>query len=516
MVWDNLGSVMLLEDVVVASNAVAAAAARNEKIALLARAVEALEDDELAGGVAYLAGTLPQGSIGVGYVALRDVPPPADDPVLTVADVDEAIAELDSLSGPGSTARRREALRHLFGRATVDESEFLAALLVGGLRQGASERLMMDAVAKATGVPATLVRRAVMFSGNLGEVATIARRQGREGLERIGLRVLRPVLPMLAKTAESASAAMQKFGEAAVERKIDGARIQAHVLGNEVRVYTRNLNDVTDRLPEIVTMLEQLDVSAVVLDGEAIALRPDDRPFPFQVTMARFSSESTTHSVELTPFFFDLLHLDGSDTVDLPLVERLALLDSLVPESHRPPRLITSNASEVDEFFGTTIDAGHEGIMIKALDTRYEAGRRGAGWLKVKPVHTLDLVVLAVEWGSGRRQGWLSNIHLGARDPDGGFVMLGKTFKGMTDAVLEWQTERFLELETHRKGHVIYVRPEQVVEIAFDGVQRSSRYPGGVALRFARVKGYRMDKTADEADTVEAVRAILDAQSRDS
>jgi DNA ligase-1 len=309
---------------------------------------------------------------------------------------------------------------------------------------------------------------------------------------------------------------MEKLGEAAVERKIDGARIQAHVAGNDVRVFTRNLNDVTDRVPEIVAVLQQLDLSTAVLDGEAIALRPDGRPFPFQVTMARFGSESATHSVELTPFFFDLLHLDGSDAVDLPLIERIELLDRVIPDRYRPPQLITSDPAEVDNFFGATIRSGHEGIMVKSLHTRYEAGRRGSGWLKVKPVHTLDLVVLAVEWGSGRRRGLLSNVHLGARDAHGGFVMLGKTFKGMTDATLEWQTARFLELETHREGRVVYVRPEQVVEIAFDGVQRSSRYSGGVALRFARVKGYRHDKTAAEADTVETVRGILDSQFTES
>ncbi|MDJ0664456.1 MAG: ATP-dependent DNA ligase [Acidimicrobiia bacterium] len=504
---------MLLKDVVVVSNAVAAAAARNEKIALLADAVAALDEPELASGVSYLAGVLPEGSIGVGYATLRDLPSPAAQPELTVTDVEVAIAELANLSGPGSTARRQEALHRLFGRATDDEHEFLAALLVGGLRQGASEKVVMDAVAKASGVPATLVRRAVMFSGNLGEVATIARRDGREGLERVGLRIFRPVLPMLAKTAGSAAAGLDTLGEAAVERKIDGARIQAHLAGGEVRIFTRNLNDVTDRLPEIVAVVQQLNASSVLLDGEAIALQPNGRPFPFQVTMARFGSETETHSVELTPFFFDLLHLDGSDVLDLPLVERIELLDRLVPENYRLPRLITADPAEVDDFFATTIRSGHEGIMIKALDTRYEAGRRGAGWLKVKPVHTLDLVVLAVEWGSGRRHGWLSNIHLGARDPEGGFVMLGKTFKGMTDAILEWQTKRFLELETHREGHVVYVRPEQVVEIAIDGVQRSSRYPGGMALRFARVKGYREDKTAAEADTIDMVRAVFEGQT---
>ena len=507
---------MLFAQLVDVSNRVAATSARNQKTSLLADGVAELADDELAVGVAFLSGAVPQGSIGVGYATVRRLHPGSSEPGLAVADVDEAIDGIAAQSGSGSAAARRSILEDLFARATDAEADFLIALLVGGLRQGASEKLMMDAVAKASGVPATLVRRAFMYSGDLGEVAGIARHEGREGLEQVGLRVLRPVLPMLAKTASSPAEALAKFGEAAVERKIDGARIQAHLSGNDVRIFTRNLNDVTDRVPEIVAILQQLDASALVLDGEAIAMRPDGRPFPFQVTMARFGTESDANPVELTPFFFDVLHLDGTDLIDLPLLERMELLDRLVPGGYRPSRVITDEPAAIDSFFHDTLRSGHEGIMVKALDTPYEAGRRGAGWLKVKPVHTLDLVVLAVEWGSGRRRGWLSNIHLGARDEGGGFVMLGKTFKGMTDAILEWQTERFLELETHREGHVVYVRPEQVVEIAFDGIQASSRYPGGMALRFARVKGYRSDKTAEAADTIDTVRALFADQFTES
>jgi DNA ligase-1 len=317
---------------------------------------------------------------------------------------------------------------------------------------------------------------------------------------------------MLAKTAASVDEGLAKLGAAAVERKLDGARIQVHLQDQEVRVYTRNLNDVTDRMPEVVDAVRGLGPSSLVLDGEAIGLRADSKPLPFQVTMGRFGSEGEDQQLVLSPFFFDVLHLNGEDVLDLPAAQRMELLDSVVPEGIRIPRVVTDDVETAQLFFDETIDAGHEGVVLKSLDTPYAAGRRGAGWLKVKPVHTLDLIVLAVEWGSGRRQGWLSNIHLGARAPDGSFVMLGKTFKGMTDAMLEWQTQRFLELETRREGYVVYVRPEQVVEIAFDGIQASSRYPGGMALRFARVKGYRDDKTAAEADTIETVRAVFEGR----
>jgi DNA ligase-1 len=411
-------------------------------------------------------------------------------------------------TGPGSAVKRQQQIQQLFARATDNEQEFLSALLVDNLRQGANESIVIDAVAKASGVPATTVRRAVMFTGDVGEVAAAARDRGREGVAAFGLRLFRPVQPMLAKTAASIDAALDKTGRAAVERKLDGARIQVHISEGETRVYTRNLNDVTARVPEVVAAARTLRVRSAVVDGEALALRPDGSPSPFQVTMGRFGSETDAHSTALTPFFFDVLHRDGVDVFDHDLVDRLALLDEIVPEPYQVPRVVTDELSVAQAFFDDTVAAGHEGVMIKSLDTPYEAGRRGAGWLKVKPVHTLDLVVLAVEWGSGRRKGWLSNIHLGAK-ADEGFVMVGKTFKGMTDAMLEWQTKRFLELEDRRAGHVVYLRPEQVVEVALDGVQRSSRYPGGVALRFARVRGYRDDKAPAEADTIDTVRAML-------
>lgn len=509
---DSLGAVMRLCELVEASEKVGATAARNEKVSLLAATVGALADDELPIGVAYLAGIVPQGSFGVGFASLRDLPAPAEAATLYLVDVEVALESIAVLSGEGSAAARREALDVLFARATREEQAFLAALLLGGLRQGAGERLMMDAVAKAFGVPVGLVRRATMFTGDVAEVAVAATAGGRESVGAFGLRLFRPVSPMLAKTAASVEEGLEKLEEAAIERKLDGARIQVHLDDGEVRVFTRNLNDVTDRLPEVVDAVAGFSASTLVLDGEAIGLRTDGRPVPFQITMGRFGSEGSEHALELSPFFFDVLHADGEDLLDLPLRERVDRLDRIVPEQFRVPRIVTADGSEAQTFFEETLAAGHEGVVLKSLDAPYAAGRRGAGWLKVKPVHTLDLVVLAVEWGSGRRKGWLSNIHLGARADDGSYVMLGKTFKGMTDRILEWQTERFLELETHRKGRVVYVRPEQVVEVAFDGIQASSRYPGGMALRFARVKGYRQDKTAEEADTIETVRALFVGQ----
>jgi DNA ligase-1 len=504
---------MLLIEVVSVSQAVAATSARNAKIALLVEAIGRMDAEELAVGVSYLAGVVPQGAFGVGYAAVRNLPDPAPQPSLTLLTVDSALDRMAGLSGPGSSDARGNAIEELFALATYDEQSFLAALLVDGLRQGANEKLMMDAVAKAFAVPAALVRRAAMFSGDVAGVAAVARDGGRDGVSAIGLRLFRPVSPMLAKTAEGVDAGLEKLGEAAIERKLDGARIQVHVSSGQVRVYTRNFNDVTDRVPEIVAAVSAYAAESLVLDGEAIALRPDGRPHPFQVTMGRFGTAGDDQALKLSPFFFDVLHVDGRDVLDSPAEDRFRILERLVPAAHRVPRIVTTDAEVAADFMTDTLAAGHEGVVLKSLDASYEAGRRGAGWLKVKPVLTLDLVVLAVEWGSGRRSGWLSNIHLGARDPEGGFVMLGKTFKGMTDKMLEWQTERFSELETHRKGHVVYVRPEQVVEIAFDGVQASSRYPGGMALRFARVKGYRDDKPADEADTTETVREIFEGRS---
>ena len=400
------------------------------------------------------------------------------------------------------------------GSATEPEQAFLRGLVLGELRQGASAGIMEEAIARAANTPIGLVRRAGMVTGDLALVGERALAGGSEGLAEFGMQLFAPLKPMLAQSAGDVAEALEKTGPAAVEYKIDGARIQVHRRGGTVRVYSRNLREITHQLPDIVDLVAGLDVEAVILDGEAVALARSGRPEPFQVSMGRFGSElgvaDLRFQTPLVAYFFDCLHLDGRDLIDEPTSVRAQVLADTVPGGLITPRLEIADATDGTAFFEEAVAAGFEGVVVKALDAPYEAGRRGAAWVKVKPVHTLDLVVLAIEWGSGRRQGWLSNLHLGARDPESGeFVMLGKTFKGMTDAMLEWQTARFLELETHRDRGAVYVRPEQVVEIAFDGVQRSTRYPGGVALRFARVKQYRDDKRADEADTIETVRAFL-------
>jgi DNA ligase-1 len=515
-----------LAELVDASAAVAATPARNAKIAALAELLARVEPDEVAPVVCWLSGELTQRQIGVGWALLRDRPDaaaPADELValaeetpsaqgaaLTVVDVETAFTAIGTLAGPGSVAARRAAVRDLFARATADEQAFLTRLLLGDLRQGALAGVMADAVAKAAGVPAADVRRALMLHGDLADVAAIALRDGRDGLAAVTLQVGRALAPMLAGTAADIPAALDKIAPAAIDWKLDGARIQVHRDGDDVAIYTRTLDDVTDRLPEVVAVARALPARMIVLDGEAIALRGDGRPEPFQVTAARFGTRKD-RSVPLDSLFFDVLHVDGEDLLDAPLAERTALLERIVPAEHRIPRTIAADAEAAQAAFDAAVAAGHEGVVVKALDAPYAAGRRGAAWLKVKPVHTLDLVVLAAEWGHGRRRGKLSNLHLGARDEEtGGWAMLGKTFKGLTDELLAWQTERLLALQTHREGIAVFVRPELVVEIAFDGVQTSSRYPSGMALRFARVKRYREDKSPEEADTVATVRAIRD------
>jgi ATP-dependent DNA ligase I len=505
---------VLLDEVAGTSAAVAASSARLAKVERLAACLRRLAPEEVHPAVAFLSGELRQRQIGVGWAALRDAPDPAAAPTLTVTEVDAAFERIGRLAGPGSQAERRRLLGQLFARATAAEQRFLVGLLSGELRQGALEGVMVEAIAKAAGVPAAEVRRALMLRGSLGPVAEAALATGVPGLRGFHLQVGRPLQPMLASTAPSIEAAMEKVGEAAVEWKLDGARVQVHKAGDEVRVFTRTLDDVTARVPEVVEMVLAVPARSAVLDGELIALRPDGRPHPFQVTAGRLGSkldvEGQRVAVPLTLFLFDLLHVDGEDVLDRPGVERHAALAAIAPGSLRVPRTVTGDPPAAAAFLADALARGHEGVMVKSLTAPYEAGRRGAGWLKVKPVHTLDLVVLAAEWGHGRRQGWLSNLHLGARDPEhGGFVMLGKTFKGLTDKLLAWQTGRLLELaESSTDGYVVRVRPELVVEVAFDGVQTSPRYPGGVALRFARVLRYRPDKRADDADTIAAVRAI--------
>lgn len=507
---------MLVADVARVSEEVGAVSARTAKTRLIsALLAQAGADADLVSiVVSWLSGDLPQRQIGVGWAALKSLPSPAVEPSLTVRGVDAVFGQVKTVAGKGSQTRRAELLREVFGAATEVEQTFLRRLLGGELRQGALIGVMADAVAAASGVPAPEVRRAAMLGGALPVVAAAALSGGAEALTRFTLTVGTPVGPMLAQTATGVQAALDKLGGTAVfEAKLDGARVQIHRDGAQVSVYTRSLDDVTDRLPEVVAAALALPVRTLIADGEAIALRPDGRPDRFQVTASRFGKRTGRDAeASLSVFFFDLLHVDGEDLLDLPTSERLSRLDRIVPAQQRVDRLLSADANDAQAFLDATLAAGHEGVMAKSPIAPYEAGRRGAGWLKVKPVHTLDLVVLAVEWGSGRRTGKLSNIHLGALDPaTGGFVMLGKTFKGMTDEMLAWQTERFTQLaDGPTDSYVVNLRPEQVVEIAFDGVQGSTRYPGGMALRFARVLRYRDDKTPAEADTIETVRSLYE------
>jgi DNA ligase-1 len=510
-----------LLDVAAASTDVGAVSARSAKIAriaeLLSRAAAESDPTLVAIIVAWLSGELPQRQIGVGWAALRSLPAPAVEPSLTVRGVDATFTEIGAVAGKGSQARRSELINAVFAAATEAEQTFLRRLLGGELRQGALIGLMADAVAKAADVRPPEVRRAAMLSGNLPAVAAEVLSGGRPTLDQFTLEVGRPVGPMLAQTATGVADALEKLGGTAIfEAKLDGARVQIHRAGDTVSVYTRSLDDITARLPEVVDATLALPVTTLIADAESIALRPDGRPHRFQITASRFGRTADVDDARatqpLSTFFFDLLHLDGADLLDLPASERLAALDSVVHPDQRVDRLATADGEAAAAFLAATLAAGHEGVMAKSPTAPYEAGRRGAGWLKVKPVHTLDLVVLAVEWGSGRRTGKLSNIHLGARDPrNGGFVMLGKTFKGMTDEMLAWQTDRFLELAAGpTDGYVVPLRPEQVVEIALDGVQTSTRYPAGMALRFARVLRYRDDKSPAEADTVDTVRTLYE------
>ncbi|MDQ2837400.1 MAG: ATP-dependent DNA ligase [Actinomycetota bacterium] len=504
---------MQLDTVAAASNELAATAARGAKVAQLAALLTATESkQETAVVVSWLSGELTQRQIGVGWASVRDVPDPAAKASLAVLEVERVFTALGDTAGPGSQTRRRQLLDEVFTAATEREQQFLRRVLTGELRQGALAGVMTDAVAKATGIALVDVRRAAMLSGDLAEVAAAALHDGAAAIAGYTLQPGRPISPMLAQTAAGTEEALSTLTVAAFEWKLDGVRVQIHKSGIEIAIFTRTLDEVTDRLPEVVAAVRALPVAELVADGEVIALAADDRPRPFQVTSARLASRKSTE-LQLTTYIFDVLHLDGADLLDQPAQQRREALDRTIPATgplRATPRLVTDDPAAAAAFLADALSSGHEGVIAKSLTATYQAGRRGAGWLKIKPVHTLDLVVLAVEWGSGRRKGRLSNIHLGARDPASGeFVMLGKTFKGMTDAMLLWQTERFLSLaEGATDGWVVRVRPTQVVEIAFDGVQTSSRYPGGVALRFARVLRYRDDKTADQTDTINTVRAF--------
>lgn len=509
---------MLLAEVVATSAVVAATSSRSAKRDVLADLLERAEPHEVEPLIGLLVGEPRQGRFGVGWRTLASArQQPASLATITVTDLDTTLSRLARLGGPGSATERRDLLAELLSRSTPEEADFLARLVGGELRQGALAGVVTDAVARAAGVPATVVRRAVMLGGRLDVVASLALSGGRDALAAVGLEVGRPVQPMLASTAASVEQAVTEIGLAAVEWKLDGIRVQVHRNGDKVRAWTRNLNEITDRVPEVVTAVRGLDADRLVLDGEAIALDPGGHPLLFQDTV------SGEGGGQMRPFFFDLLHLDGRDLIDEPLAERRQLLADIAGEWH-VPGAITADPDSAATVLDDALQSGHEGVVVKAADSRYEAGRRGKTWRKVKPVHTFDLVVLAAEWGHGRRQGWLSNLHLGARNdyfsgagpsPQGSeFVMVGKTFKGLTDELLRWQTERFLSLAEREEPWdgpqtgVVWVRPEQVVEIAIDGIQRSTRYPGGLALRFARVVRYRDDKAPSDADTLSALRDL--------
>ena len=505
---------MLLTRLAHVSQEVAATSARSRKIALLAELFRDAEADDVPIVIPYLAGRLPQGRLGIGWKVLSQPVDPASEPTLTVREADARLTALGKVSGAGSQAERARLVGELMAAATADEQRFLFGLITGEVRQGALDAVAVEGLAEATGTPAADVRRAVMLAGSLQTVAEALLAEGPASLDRFRLTVGRPVLPMLAHTASSVAEAVEKLGGCAVEEKLDGIRVQVHRDGEVVRLYTRTLDDITDRLPELTVAALELRGERFILDGEVISFDEDGRPRSFQETAGRVGSRvdvaTAAEAVPVSPVFFDALSVDGRDLLDLPFTERHAELAQLVPEPMRVRRTLVSGPEDVpaaEAFLAETLERGHEGVVVKGLDAPYSAGRRGASWLKVKPVHTLDLVVLAAEWGHGRRTGKLSNLHLGARNPDGSFAMLGKTFKGMTDAVLTWQTERLQELAVESDGHVVTVRPELVVEIAYDGLQKSTRYPAGVTLRFARVVRYREDKRPEEADTVETLLA---------
>ncbi|MEO0436051.1 MAG: ATP-dependent DNA ligase [Pseudomonadota bacterium] len=506
---------MLLHQLVTVSEAVSATRKRLEKRRVLAALLREAGREQIALVVSYLIGRLPQGRIGFGPALLRDIGPgQAERASLTLVDLDAWVDEFAAVSGKGAKATRRKKLEQLWVRATENEGRFLYALLLGELRQGALEGLLIDAIAEATDVAAAQVRRATMLAGTPVPVAVAASCEGAAAVAAFRLRLMQGVQPMLAQPGELESC-FSGDGEYMLEYKLDGARVQVHRRNEEVKIFSRQLHDVTRSLPELVEMAQALPANEFILDGEAIALREGGSPYPFQTTMRRFGRRSNVDEMRaqlpLSMFIFDCLHLDGEDLLDLPLFKRLEYLDDLAP-ALRPPRRQASSSDDALAFLDAAFDAGHEGLMVKDLRSLYQAGSRGADWRKIKQVHTLDLVVLAAEWGSGRRQGWLSNLHLGARDADDSFVMLGKTFKGLTDAMLSWQTEQLLARETARDGHVVYVRPELMVEIAVNEIQRSPHYPAGLALRFARVKAFREDKTAEEADTITAVQELFAKQ----
>ncbi len=505
---------VLLDELVTTADAVASTRSRLAKIDALAALLARLEPDEIAPAVGFLVGKPRQGRVGVGWRGVAAaMGGPAERAILTVADLDGMLDRLAAASGSGSAGDRGRELRDLTSRATAREQDFIGRVLLGDMRTGALDGVLTDAISRAADRQSDAVRRAAMLSGDLGETARLALTGTADQLDAVGLVVGRPVLPMLAASASSAADALATTGEASVEYKLDGARIQVHRAGDSIRVFTRNLADITHRVPEVVEVVRRLPVRDVILDGETLSLDEDGAPRPFQETMSRFGADAARETL-LHPWFFDVLHVDGRDLLDEPLATRLAELERVAGE-HRIPGEVTDDPEVAERVSRDALAAGQEGVVVKAIGSPYAAGRRGSSWIKVKPVLTYDLVVLACEWGSGRRQGWLSNLHLGARDPagefgdPGGFVMVGKTFKGLTDNLLRWQTEYFPQIETRRTTGTVWLEPTTVVEIAIDGVQRSSRYPGGIALRFARVKGYRDDKPTGDADTIQTLRGLL-------
>jgi DNA ligase 1 len=505
---------VLLDEIVKTADAVATNRSRLAKVEALAAQLAILEPDEIAPAVGFLIGKPRQGRVGVGWRGVAaTMSTPAAEPSLTVADLDGLLDQIAATSGTGSAGERSRELRDFTARATEREQSFVTRVLLGEMRTGALEGVLTDAIARAADRSGDAVRRAAMLSGDLGETARLALTGTPAELDAVGLVVGRPILPMLAATAASASAALATAGEASVEHKLDGARIQVHRSGDDVRVFTRNLADITHRVPEVVDVVRRMPVHDVILDGETLSLGEDGTPRPFQETMSRFGADGARETL-LHPWFFDVLHVDGRDLLDEPLATRLAELERVAGE-HRVPGEITADPEVAERVSRDALAAGQEGVVVKAIGSPYAAGRRGSSWIKVKPVHTYDLVVLACEWGSGRRRGWLSNLHLGALDQSGEFgdagkyVMVGKTFKGLTDEILRWQTDYFQQIEVRRTTNTVWVAPTTVVEIAIDGVQRSTRYPGGIALRFARVKHYREDKPASDADTIQALRGLL-------
>jgi DNA ligase 1 len=505
---------MLLAELVETSNRIASTSRRLEKTALLAGLLKQLTPEEVEIAVAFLSGGARQGRIGIGYATLRDAKAaPAEAPALQVLEVDRSLTELASVEGRGSEQRRRELLNRLLARATTGEQHFLVRLLMGELRQGALEGIMLDALAKASGLPLERIRRAAMLAGSATAIARPVMENGEAGLAQFDIQLFRPVQPMLAQTAEDVGSALEELGEAALEYKFDGARVQVHKSGDDVVVFSRRMNDVSAAVPEVVTAVRALPARELILDGEVLSLNAAGRPQPFQVSMRRFGRKLDVDrmlaELPMSPFWFDLLYLDGGSTIDEPQARRFSELARLSPAGTLVPHLVTANVKEAEDFLRGALAQGHEGVMAKARGADYAAGARGQSWLKIKQARTLDLVILAAEWGNGRRRGWLSNLHLGARDEaKGGFAMLGKTFKGLTDEMLTWQTQEFLKIEIARDNYTVYVEPKVVAEIAFNEIQISPHYESGLALRFARVKRYRPDKTPADADTFQTVQKL--------